>query len=239
MWPPLQADDSRSVPLCPRHGPSTSIRLRASGGIGRDQVAALHYRLHKTPAMANRVVETLSRLFYMAGAWGVAPEGGNPCRFVKKYKDRSCERFLSGTGVPPTGKRAERAGSRWQGFGERCRGVPSADADRVQAQRDPDAPVGRMWTWMRGKLRLRDAKTGARSVALSPAARKVLTTLPRLPDNPWVISGPRPREALEQPERPVACGSGAAELQDVRIHGPATLLRFEGTGAGGEPDDDR
>ena len=65
------------------------------GGIGRDQVAAPHYRLHKTLSMANRVVETLSRLFYMAEAWGVAPEGGNPCRFVKKYKDRSCERFLS------------------------------------------------------------------------------------------------------------------------------------------------
>ena len=45
--------------------------------------------------MANRVVETLSRLFYMEEAWGVAPEGGNPCRFVKKYQDRSCERFLS------------------------------------------------------------------------------------------------------------------------------------------------
>ena len=65
------------------------------GGIRRDHVAALHYRLYKTPATANRVVETLSRLFYMAEAWGVAPEGGNPCRFVKKYKDRSCERFLS------------------------------------------------------------------------------------------------------------------------------------------------
>ena len=41
------------------------------GGIGRDQVASLHYRLHKTPSMANRVVATLSRLFYMAeaGAW--------------------------------------------------------------------------------------------------------------------------------------------------------------------------
>ena len=26
------------------------------------------------------------------------------------------------------------------------------------------------------------------------------------------------REALEQPERPVACGSGAGGLEDVRIH---------------------
>ena len=45
--------------------------------------------------MANRVVDMLSRLFNMAEAWGVAPDGGNPCRFVKKYKERSCERFLS------------------------------------------------------------------------------------------------------------------------------------------------
>ena len=48
------------------------------GGIGRDQVATLHYRLHKTPSMANRVVETLSRLFYVAEAWAVAPEGREP-----------------------------------------------------------------------------------------------------------------------------------------------------------------
>ena len=65
------------------------------GAIGRDQVASLHYKLHKTPTMANQVVDTLSRLFVMAEAWGLAPAGGNPCRFVKKYQKRSCERFLS------------------------------------------------------------------------------------------------------------------------------------------------
>ena len=42
-----------------------------------------------------------------------------------------------------------------------------------------------------GELRMRDAKTGDRSVALSPAARRVLESLPRLPDNPWVIPGRR------------------------------------------------
>ena len=41
-----------------------------------------------------------------------------------------------------------------------------------------------------GELRIRDAKTGARSVALSPAARKVLPTLPQLPNNPCVIADP-------------------------------------------------
>ena len=37
----------------------------------------------------------LSRLFNKAEASGYAPVGGNPCRFIKKYPTRSCERFLS------------------------------------------------------------------------------------------------------------------------------------------------
>ena len=39
------------------------------GAIGRDQVASLHYKLHKMPTMANQVVDTPSRLFVMAKAW--------------------------------------------------------------------------------------------------------------------------------------------------------------------------
>ncbi len=42
------------------------------------------------------------------------------------------------------------------------------------------------------EIRLRDAKTGARAVPLSPMARQVLTSLPGQPDNPWVISGRGP-----------------------------------------------
>ena len=41
------------------------------GAIGRDQVASLHYRLHKTPTMANQVVDTLSRLFSDGGGMGL------------------------------------------------------------------------------------------------------------------------------------------------------------------------
>ena len=81
---------------------------RPLGSIGREEVAALQYRLHETPSMANRVVDMLSRLFNVAEAWGLAPEGGNPCRFVQKYKERSCERFLLRRGVPPARTRAGR-----------------------------------------------------------------------------------------------------------------------------------
>jgi len=36
----------------------------------------------------------LSRLFFVAERWGIAPEGGNPYRFMKKYREKSCEPFF-------------------------------------------------------------------------------------------------------------------------------------------------
>ncbi len=61
----------------------------------REQVAALHYEPRDRPVLANHVVEVLSRLFAMAEYWGLAPEGGNPCRFVKPHRVHRRERFLT------------------------------------------------------------------------------------------------------------------------------------------------
>ena len=69
-----------------------------------------------------------------------------------------------------------------------------------------------------GELRLRDAKTGARQVALSPAARRVLTALPRLPDNPWVIAGSRAGRRLANLNAQWVVVRKRAGLEDVRIH---------------------
>ena len=63
--------------------------------VGRGEIAALHHRLHDTPAMANRTVKVLSRMFSLAEAWERLPPGRNPCRSVRRYKERSCERFLT------------------------------------------------------------------------------------------------------------------------------------------------
>ena len=178
------------------------------GGIGRDQVAALHYRLHKTPSMANRVLETLSRLFYMAEAWGVAPEGGNPCRFVKKYKDRSCERFLSEQEFRRLGSMLSEMEAAGKVSVECCRGVPSADADRVQAQRNPDAPVGGCGP---GCGRVEVAGRQDRSTvggAVAGGAEGAGHPAP-VAGQPVGDCRTPAREALEQPERPMACSSGA------------------------------
>ena len=165
---------------------------RPLGSIGREEIAALQYRLHKTPIMANRVIDMLSRLFNMAEAWGVAPDGGNPCRFVKKYKERSCERFLSEAGVPSARTRARR-GSVTEGkisasavAAVRLLMLTGCRRGEIVSLRWEDVDLEA------GELRLRDAKTGARQVALSPAAVRVLSAIPRHADNPWVIAGRKP-----------------------------------------------
>ena len=190
---------------------------RSLEAIGQDQVAALHYRLHKTPAMANQVVEVLSRLFYAAESWGVAPESGNPCQFVKKYKKRSCERFLSEEEF----RRLGDVLCEMQAMGTLSESAAAAFRLLMLTGCRRNEILTLQWSDVdleAGELRLRDAKTGARWVALSPTARQVLATIPRRPGNPWVVSGRGATARLSNLNMPWIAVRKRAGLEDVRIH---------------------
>ena len=155
----------------------------------------------------------------------------------EEVQEQKLRTFSLGTGVPPTGPRAERPRSRGRTVGGRDRGIPPADADGVQAERDPDTPVGRRGPGY-GEIRLRDGKTGARSVALSPAARKVLSALHQEPDNPWVIAGPGPGRHLANLNVPwlrVSRTHGSRRCSNSR---PSALLRLQGASPRRDPDND-
>ena len=190
---------------------------RSLDAIGQDQVAAIHYRLHKTPAMANQVVEVLSRLFYAAESWGMAPESGNPCQFVKKYKKRSCERFLSEEEFRRLGDvlcemQAEGTLSESAAAAFRLLVLTGCRRNEILTLQWSDVDLEA------GELRLRDAKTGARWVALSPTARQVVVTIPRRASNPWVISGRGASGRLSNLNMPWMAVRKRAGLEDVRIH---------------------
>ena len=64
--------------------------------ITRSQVEALHKEMGKTtPAQSNRVLSLLSVMFSKAMIWGYH-KGENPCRGIKKFREVSRDRFLSG-----------------------------------------------------------------------------------------------------------------------------------------------
>ena len=191
-----------------------SLRL---GEIGRERVAAFQYSLHDTPFLSNKAVDALSRLYNMAEQWGVAPEGGNPCRFIRKYKEPRRERFLSDEEFRRLGRVLDEVEAEGKVHPSavaafRLLMLTGCRRNEILTLRWEDVDLDA------GELRLPDAKTGARSVAISPSARRVLANLPRLPDNPWVIAGTKPGARYTGLNNVWLVVRARAGLNDVRIH---------------------
>ena len=185
--------------------------------VGRAEVTELHYRLRDRPFMGNMAITTLSQMISRGSAWGLVPEGGNPCRFVVKYRERRRERFL-------TGEEFRRLGRVLDGL-EAAGDVPAHAAAALRLLMLTGCRRNEILTlrWEDvhlevRELRLRDAKTGPRAVLLSVAAAKVLAELPRIPGNPWVIAGRGPGARLWNTNKHWHRVRACAELDDVRLH---------------------
>ena len=75
-----------------------------------------------------------------------------------------------------------------------------------------------MWTGRQRELRLRDAKTGARMVPLTPTAINVLAGIDRVPRSSWVFPGAKPDRRLSQLTTYWHRVRARAGVEDVRIH---------------------
>ena len=152
------------------------------------RVTELHHALRDKPVMANKVVETLSRIYNAAEDKGLIPETSNPCGLVVKNRERKRERFLT----PDEFQRLGRALREVTG----CRRVSpySVAAIRLLILTGCRKREILHLRWEQvdleaAELRLPETKTGPRTVSLSPRAVRVLESIPRLPDSPWVIPG--------------------------------------------------
>lgn len=69
-----------------------------------------------------------------------------------------------------------------------------------------------------GEFRLRAGKTGARKVALTPTAERVLASVPRIPGNPWVIADARTGGHLKSVYADWHWLREGVGLEELRIH---------------------
>ena len=69
-----------------------------------------------------------------------------------------------------------------------------------------------------GEFRLRDSKTGARRVPLTPAVEWLLQRVPRIEGNPWIITGQNPGDHLKNLDIIWQRLRARAGLDDVRVH---------------------
>ena len=185
--------------------------------VGRDHVIDLHHRMSDIPIQANIVIITLSHIFMKAENWGIVPEGTNPCGSVILYRETRRERFLTGAEFARIGRVLDEApkigGASWGAVAVvRLLMLTGCRRGEILSLRWDDVDLDAH------ELRLRDAKTGARIVPLSPSAVKVLASLPRTADQEWVIPGRKAGTHMQKVGNAWRLLRSRADLPGVRLH---------------------
>ena len=185
--------------------------------VQRSDIAALHHDMRETPYQANRTLGVLSKIFNLAELWELRPDGSNPCRHVKRFKEEKRERFLSDEEYRRLGatlREIETEGLETASAIAAIRllmltGCRLSEIQKLRWEHvDLDA----------GELRLPDSKTGAKLVHLGDPAIAVLRGIERQDDNVWVIVGRKPGSHLTDLQHPWRRVRARAGLDDVRIH---------------------
>ena len=187
------------------------------GEVGREQMMELHYAMRGAPHAANAVLKIVAKVLSLAVEWGLREHGPNPCRAVRKYRTHPRERFLTDEEYCRLG----RAVDELEAKGKVSRHAAAAIRLLVLTGCRRNEVLELRWDDIdrtAGELRLRDGKTGARMVPLTPAVAGVLEDIPRVPDNPWVIAGQKPGARMINVNDPWLVVRARAGLEDVRIH---------------------
>src|SRR5215469_9387365 len=174
-----------------------ALRKRKVADVSRADVTKLHHANRTAPYQANRVLAVLSKMFNLAERWGLRPDGSNPCRHVERFAERKRERMLSPAELARLGDAlAAYQGSPYVAAAVKLLVFTGARLGEV---------LGLRWEWIdfeRGEARLPDSKTGAKTLHLPPPALEVLSDLPRVEGNPFVIVGGVAGAALVNLEKP-------------------------------------
>jgi integrase len=202
-----------------------AVKCHISPILGRHRIADLtradigqfHHQLRDRPYQANRCLAVLSKMMNLAEAWGLRLDGSNPVRHVKKYRELKRERSL-------TREELQRLGAVLADSHTKATESPFAIAAIwlliLTGARLREILTLR-WEYLdlsAQALRLPDSKTGAKLIYLNGAAIKLLRTIPRMANNPYVIAGKKHGASLVNLQKAWRRIRAKANLTDVRIH---------------------
>ena len=185
--------------------------------VDRSHIAAFHHDLRKTRGTANHVLWMLSRMFGLAETWGWRPKDTNPCSLIREYKPNHRGRFLSREGYLRIGRVLKEVEAKG------LVNAPAIAAIRMLILTGCRSEEIATLRWddvdrSSEQLRLRDSKTGPRTVPLTPAAARVIAARPHVLSNPWVIPGRLNGRPLQNVNRSWCKVRERAGLEDVRLH---------------------
>jgi integrase len=205
-----------------------------------------------TPYAANRMVAAVSAMFVWCERAGLVPQDHpSPARGITRYREQGRERFLTTDELARLGDaliEGETIGWPYE-IDETKPTSKFVQKDR-RVTLDPFAAAAirlliltgarlreilhARWSELdleRGVLFLADSKTGKKPIYLGAAAQAVISALPRLHANPYLIPGSLDGQPRSELGAPWAAVTKAAGLEGLRIHD----LRhtFASVGAGG------
>ena len=204
-------EDERRINKCLRPRWQT---LRVSA-IDQHDVVLLHHEIGKRhPYEANRTVELLKSIYAKAMAWGYLPRHhDNPTAGITLFKEEKRDRWLTGDEMPRV---AEAIAAEANVYVQAAiwlylfTGVRKSELLNAQwADVDLD----------RGELRLPDTKSGrTHYVSLSLPAIELLSRVPRIAGNPYVLPGHKAAQHLVNIDKPWQRIRNRAACDDVRLH---------------------
>jgi integrase len=234
--------------------------LPAMGGMRITDVSRVHVsRLHASissaaPGAANRAVSLISAIWNWAARRDEASFDKNPAQGVERNREQGKERYLTAAELGRLGdalRLAETEGLPWEPDKTKPKAKHAPKPDNRRTLADPFAVAAIRLLIMtgarlreilhaewrdldreRGMIHLPDSKTGRKPIYLSAAALTVLTDLPRLAGNPFIIPGAKkasPRADLKNPWAAVCAHAG---LEGVRIHDLRHSFASIGAGSG-------
>lgn len=197
-----------------------------------EALAKLHKQMGNTPRAANSMLQVMSIFSNWAEAKKLRPEGRNPVRGIRKYKERKRERYLSSEELVRLGEVLEARTK----SSEESPFVISAVWLLIFTGARLEEVLSLKWTYVdrqRRLLLLPDSKTGKKVIRLNTAAMDVLDKIPRIDGNPYVIVGSKAGARLVNLQKPWRRIRKAAGIEDVRLHDLRHSYASELAAAGG------
>ena len=196
-----------------------------------EDIEQLHRSLRPTPYEANRTLALLSKMFSLAERWRLRPPLSNPCRQVRRFKERARERYLSPAELGQLGEQlslleADEEISEAAAAGIRLLLFSGCRVSEIRSLRWDEVDLEA------GCLRLKESKTGGKIVYLPAPALEVLSSIPRHAPNPYVLVSGRTEGSLRNLNTPWYRLRERAKLTDVRLHDLRHTFASFGAGAG-------
>jgi integrase len=219
----------------------------------RRDAARLHSSMSDRPVQANRTLAILGSLYSWAGKSGYVAEGHNPARGLEKFPERPRERFLTNdefARLADALRQGETIGLPYTVDETKPNAKYASKPDARRTKLDPFAIAAlrllmltgarlreilhAKWVYVdfqRGVMFLPDSKTGKKPIYLSAAALAILSDLPRIEGNPFIIAGAKDGAPRADLKKPWAAVTKAADLEGLRIHDLRHSFASVGAGA--------